>query len=176
MGRALLIIDVQNFYFEPDRLKEPLRASANARRILDRFREQGLPVFHIRHGRKSSRLSDKLLEDIHESVKPLEGEIIITKHTPGSFKGTDLLDQLKTLGVDELVICGMMSHMCVDTTTREAFDFDFKNTVIHDACTTRELIFLGATIPAEYVHATAMAALAFAFAKVVSCEEYLAQN
>lgn len=175
MNKALLIIDIQNFYFGKDGLKDPGQASQNARRLLDSFREKSLPVFHIRHEKDTSKLSEeeKHIVDIHEIVKPLPGEAVISKYTPGSFKGTSLLKQLKSGNIGELVICGMMSQMCVDTTTREAFDLDFKCTVVHDACATRSFEFNGLKVPAEFVHATAMSALAFAFAKVISCDEYL---
>jgi nicotinamidase-related amidase len=86
------------------------------------------------------------------------------------------LENLKAQNIEELVICGMMSHMCVDTTTREAFDLGFKCTVIHDACATRTLKFNNTEVPAAHVHASAMAALQFAFAKVFSSEEFFNQN
>ena len=175
MNKALLIIDIQNFYFGKDGLKGCEQASQNARRLLDSFREKNLPVFYIRHEIDTSHLSEeeKKTADIHDSVKPMDGEPVISKHSPGSFKGTSLLKQLKSRNIDELVICGMMSQMCVDTTTREAADLDFKCTVIHDACATRNFEFKGMEIPAEFLHAAAMSSLAFAFAKVISTEEYL---
>lgn len=175
MNKALLIIDIQNFYFGKDGLKGCEEASRNARRLLDDFRKKNLPVFHIRHEIDTSNLSEeeKHIADIHESVKPMANEPVISKHTPGSFKGTSLLEQLKSGNIGELVICGMMSQMCVDTTTREAFDLDFKCTVIHDACATRNFQFNGLEVPADHVHAVAMSALAFSFAKVISCDEYL---
>ncbi len=175
MGRALLIIDVQNFYFGENGLKDCIPASLNARRLLDRFREENLPVFHIKHEIDVPNLQEdeKHRADIHENVRPEPGEAVVSKQTPGSFKGTTLHRQLKDKEIDELVICGMMSQMCVDTTTREAFDLDYKCIVVHDACTTRNFEFKGVEIPADFVHATAMSALAFAFAKVISCNEYL---
>ena len=65
-----------------------------------------------------------------------------------------------------------MSHMCIDTTPRAAFDFGFRNTVIHDACATRDLAFEGLTIPAPHVHGAFMAALGMRYARVLSLEEF----
>lgn len=176
MSEALLIIDIQNFYFEGKScLDGHEKASLNAARLLDHFRKNNSPIFHIVHEQDKANLTEAeiRLRGIHASVQPREGEPIISKQTPGSFKNTLLQKLLKDKGISELVICGMMSQMCVDTTTREAFDLDYKCTVIHDACATRSFTFNGLEVPAEFVHATAMSALGFAFAKVTGCEEYL---
>jgi len=177
MSKALLIIDIQNFYFGENGTEGCIEASLKAQKLLYHFREQGLPVFHVKHDKDVSRLSDeqKKLVDIHENVKPIEGETIILKKTPGSFNGTNLLEKLKQNSIDELIICGMMSNMCVDTTTREAFDLNFKSIVIHDACATRAYNFNNKEIPASYMHASAMASLAYRFAKVISTKEFLNQ-
>ena len=174
--KALIIIDVQNFYFFGDgRLEGNLEAVQNAAAMLDHFRKNGLPVIHVQHVVDVSGLPPEQhsITDIHERIHPKEGEVVIRKHTPGSFNKTNLKAELDAMGVTELVICGMMSHMCVDTTTREAFDLGYAITVIHDACATRALEFNGIAIPAKYVHATSMAALAFAFAKLMSTQEYI---
>lgn len=80
---------------------------------------------------------------------------------------------LQTAGVEELIIGGAMSHMCVDATTRAAFDFGFACTVIHDACASRDLAFQGLTIPAAQVHGAFMAALGMRYARVISLEDFL---
>lgn len=172
---ALVIIDVQNFYFGDNGLEGSVEASLVTKNLLNRFRELGLPVIHVQHVGKTGQISpDKAhAYQIHDNVRPLDSELVIAKRTPGAFNGTELLTKLQTLGVDTLVICGMMSHMCVDTTTREAFDLGFKCTVVHDACATRALKFEGIDVPAAMVHSTAMAALSYAFAEVISCEELL---
>jgi nicotinamidase-related amidase len=174
MSKALIIIDVQNFYFGENGLEGNVEASLKIKTVLDHFRRNNLLVFHVMHIKKDIDINDPIFA-IHENVRPAEGETVIQKRTPGSFNGTDLLNELKERNVDEVVICGMMSHMCVDTTTREAFDLDFKCTVLHDACATRSLTFNGQTVPASHVHATSMAALAFAFARVISCDELMSE-
>ena len=81
--------------------------------------------------------------EIHESVAPLDGETVISKEHPNSFRDTVLEDELRKAGVDELVVCGMMTSMCVDATVRAAVDLGFDTTVAHDACATCELDFGG---------------------------------
>ncbi len=179
MGTALIIIDIQNFYFDQNGLSGNIEASLKAQTLLQYFREKKLPVFHVEHiGKPKSELTEeeKTAVRIHENVQPIAGETVITKTTPGSFNGTNLLEKLREANASELVICGMMSNMCVDTTTREAFDLGFKCTVIHDACATRAYDFNGTTVPAEYMHAAAMASIAFAFAEVQSAAEYLGER
>lgn len=179
MKEALIIIDIQNFYFYGERqLEGSIEASLKAAKILEVFRQKSLPVFHVQHMIDLSNVpkEQQSIADIHAHVKPMANEVILSKYTPGSFNGTGLNEKLKALGVDTLVICGMMSHMCVDTTTREAFDLGYKCTVLHDACATRALQFNGTTVPAAHVHATAMAALAFAFATVTSSDEFMGSN
>ena len=90
--------------------------------------------------------------EINESVRPLPAEALIQKHYPNAFRDTDLKEALTDAGVKEVIIGGAMSHMCIDATTRAAFDYGFKCTVIHDACATRDLVFEGLTIPAAHVH------------------------
>jgi nicotinamidase-related amidase len=97
----------------------------------------------------------------------LDNEYLVVKHTPNSFFETNLADILKQEGITDLVICGMMSHMCVDTTTRACKDFGIKVTLLSDACTTKDLIYNGKVIPAETVHDVFMASLNNMFASVI---------
>ena len=99
---------------------------------------------------------------------------MVLKHQVNSFRETDLKELLDRHGVEEVVICGAMSHMCVDAGTRAASDLGYKCIVVHDACATRDQEFEGKVVPAADVHAAFMAALQFGYAKLVSTEEYLA--
>ena len=72
------------------------------------------------------------------------------------------------------MICGAMSHMCVDAGARAASDLGYKCVVVHDACATRDQEFEGAVVPAAQAHAAFMAALRFGYARLVTTEEYLA--
>jgi nicotinamidase-related amidase len=112
--------------------------------------------------------------EIHESVGPLAGETVIVKHYPNAFLKTSLSAELQARGVRHLVVCGMMSHMCIDTSVRAAQDYGFSVTVLGDACATRDLSWDGETIPARTVHNAVMASLHGTFARVVRTEDFLA--
>jgi len=72
-----------------------------------------------------------------------------------------------------LVICGMMTHMCIDATTRAAKDFGFECTVIGDACATKDLEIDGRHIMATDVHASFLAALSYFYSTVKTTKDYL---
>ncbi|WP_029013224.1 cysteine hydrolase family protein [Niveispirillum irakense] len=177
--RALIVIDLQNDYFPGGKwtLSGVEEAAANAARLIAAARAAGEPVIHIRHefpttdapffvpGSKGS--------EIHPVVANHTDEPVVLKHQINSFRDTDLKELLDARGVEEVVICGAMSHMCVDACTRAAADFGYKVTVIHDACASRDLTFGKTTVPAAHAHAAFMAALGFAYATLLSTEDYL---
>ncbi|HKK02232.1 MAG TPA: cysteine hydrolase family protein [Desulfuromonadales bacterium] len=180
MSRALLIIDIQNDYFPGGAMElvgSP-EAGTNAGRLLAAFRAAGLPVAHIQHisGRPGATffLPETEGAEIHPCVTPLENEPVFLKHTPNSFRDTGLRTHLQELGIDELTIAGMMTHMCVDTTVRAAFDLGFSCTLAHDACATRDLAFAGQTVAAVQVQTAYLAALGAVFAGILPTEEILA--
>jgi nicotinamidase-related amidase len=108
---------------------------------------------------------------IHAALAPREGERVIVKHAPNSFFETGLDAAIAEARVTELTVCGMMTHMCVDTTTRAAKDRAIPITLLHDACATKDLTFGGETVPAALVQAAYMAALSGMFAKVIAARE-----
>ncbi|MCE1254372.1 MAG: isochorismatase family protein, partial [Anaerolineae bacterium] len=114
--------------------------------------------------------------NIHASVEPLLSETIIQKHFPNSFRQTTLLDSLQQLNIKSLVIAGMMTHMCIDATTRAAFDLGYECTVAGDACATRALKFKDNTVPALHVHHAFLAALQSTYAQVLTVNEILAER
>ena len=177
--KALLIIDIQNDYFKGGNceLINPQIASFNAKKILERFREKEIPIFHIQHINLRENATYFLPNTngvlIHETVKPLENEKVIFKNFPNSFSKTTLLNELKKQNIKELVICGMMTHMCIDTTTRAAFDFGFDCIVAYDSCCTKDLEFNKKKILAQDVHDSFMASLNGIFAKVLNTDEIL---
>lgn len=146
-------------------------ATAAAAVLLDRFRNSGLPVIHVRHESLQPGATFFLPETagaaISDKVLPISGEPVITKHFPNSFRDTDLLARLRAAAVSRVVICGAMSHMCIDATARAAADHGFSCTVASDACATRDLQFEKLTVPAAQVHAAFMAALAAAYGRAV---------
>ena len=177
MSSALLIIDIQNDYFPGGAmaLVTPEAAAANAAKLLAAFRAKKLPVFHAQHvsvrpGATFFLPNTKGVE-IHDSVKPLASETVFQKNFPNCFRNTELLEKLRAAGITKLTIAGMMTQMCVDTTTRAAADLGFSCSLAHDACATRELAFNGVKVPAEQVQLSYMAGLNGIFAKVLPAAE-----
>jgi nicotinamidase-related amidase len=179
MKTALLLIDIQNDYFDNGTmaLVGSEEASKNAKLILDRFRADDLPIIHIQHiATKPTAtffLPNTTGADIHKNVRPLGKEKVIIKHYPNSFRDTELLDYLRTLNIKDLVICGMMTHMCVDATTRAAKDFGFNCIVIADACATKDLEINGKKVKAEEVQKSFLAALNDFYSTVITTNQYL---
>ena len=161
---ALIIIDAQNTYCEgvmkldgiDNALKECLV-------LLDRFRQAGRPVFHIRHdaGPGSPYDVSNPIGQIVDSLSPAQGEAVITKNYPNSFAGTDLDSLIKKTGTNNLIIVGFMSHMCVNSTARGAFSLGYRPTVVASATATRSLPFkvTGEVIPSSILNAASLAAL-----------------
>lgn len=181
MNTALILVDIQQDYFPGGKMElvGSLDASHQAGQMLAYFRKENLPIIHVQHlsMRKDATFflpdTDGIL--FHENVRPLAGEKVIEKHFPNSFRDTGLKAYLDSLGVRELVICGMMSHMCVDATVRAAFDYGYTCLVAHDACATRGLVFNGVDISARHVHGAFMAALAAVYAGAQSTEEIISK-
>ncbi len=176
---ALVLIDYQNEYVDG---AMPLgeagaKATANARLLLDKAREDQVPVFHIaHHGEDNGKVFDPLSANVAivDDLKPLEDEKTITKKHPNAFYDTPLQELLTATGKQQVVFAGFMSHMCVSSSVRAAFDLGFQNFVCHDACATRALPNQEAErISAEVMHDTAMAALQDRFAALITTDELL---
>ncbi|WKZ41853.1 MAG: cysteine hydrolase family protein [Anaerolineales bacterium] len=183
MKTALLVIDIQKDYFPGGKfpLVNPEEAAKNAYMLLQCFREHGphkdARHIHIQH---ISLKPDAAFfvkgdsgSDIHDSVAHFEGEPIVYKHYPNSFRETNLLEMLKEWGIERVVITGMMTHMCVDATARAAADFGFKVIIAEDACATRDLVYGETIIPADLVHKAFLAALK-SYGQVMKSEEVIA--
>ena len=161
---ALIIIDAQNTYCEGIMQLEGVQpAMAECKKLLDRFRQAGRPIFHIRHDAGPGTPYDvsEPIGQIADIVAPSDGESVITKNYPNSFVSTDLDEQLKKAGVTNLILAGFMSHMCVNSTARGAFSLGYMPTVVASATATRALPskVTGNDVPAAQVHEAALAAL-----------------
>jgi len=176
---ALLIIDLQNDYFPGGamELEGAERAAARAAEALAAFRSKRLPVFHVRH--LSARPGATFFipgtpgAEIHQAVKPAPGEPVLEKNFPNSFRATELEARLEQAGVKHLVVAGMMTHMCVDASVRQAADLGFRVTLLADACAARAQSYAGESVPAKQVHTAFLAALNGLYAKVVPTAEAL---
>ena len=179
MKTALLLIDIQKDYFPGGKfpLVEPEKAAQKAYMLLQCFREHGGKHVHIQHisikPDATFFIRGDVGSDIHDAVAHFEGEPIVYKHYPNSFRETNLLEMLKEWGIERVVVTGMMTHMCVDATVRAAADFGFQDILAEDACATRDLQYGDSVIPAEHVHKAFLAALK-SYGRVMKSEELLA--
>ncbi|RXM41472.1 cysteine hydrolase [Chryseobacterium sp. CH21] len=179
---TLLIIDVQNDYFLGGKmeLEKAEQAGENARKVLGYFRKNRLPVIHIQHISTNEGAAFFLPNTegakINSLVSPREDEKIIIKHFPNSFRETDLLSYLQSKKIKNLVITGMMTDVCVEATTRAAFDFGFHNTIIGDATATRNRELNGEVVKSAEVQKSFLAgisALGNLYANVLNTNGFL---
>ena len=176
MKKALIVIDLQNDYFcggnmELQNIDEALQKTNE---LVDFARKQNYKIYFVQHfstregatffvpNTKGVELNDKL---------DIKNEIIMGKNYPNSFRDTILKNELENENIDNLIICGAMTHMCIDTTVRAGFDLGYKITLADDACATRDLQFKDKIIKAEDVHNGFMSALGSVFCEVKSTEE-----
>ena len=177
MTKALIVIDIQNDYFPGGKMElvGSVEAAVRASSVQALFREHGYPVLHIKHFALSPNATFFLPNtwgvEINESVAPITAELIIIKHYPNSFRETVLGQILANLQIKDLVVVGMMTHMCIDTSVRAANDLGFNVTLVSDACATKNLNFNGVEIEAAAVQGAYLAAIDGSFAKVVTAAE-----
>ncbi|BBE15973.1 isochorismatase [Aquipluma nitroreducens] len=179
MKPILLLIDIQNDYFSGGKMEliKMDEATENAQKLLSHFRKNKLPIVFIQHLATKPNASFFIPgtsgAEIHNSIRPLDNETVIIKNFPNSFRNTNLQEHLQSLNSTNLVICGAMSHMCVDTTTRAATDLGYSCTLIADACATRDLVFNDQKVKAADVQIAYMAALNGTFAQVISTDQFM---
>lgn len=168
---ALVMVDLQNTYREGVmRLEGVEEALVQARRVLDRARDLGRPVIHIRHDAGVGSPYDVTapIGQIADTVAPLSSEMVITKQYPNSFLYTPLDEELKRLGISNVVLAGFMTHACINSTARGSFNIGYQATIVANATATRDLPAVGGgVVPARDVQAATLAAAGDIFAVIV---------
>lgn len=133
---ALVIIDVQMGMFDQD---DPVHNGEQLLQILSdligRARRANVPVVYVQHNDRQF-VKGGPAWPIHPSIAPLDGEIVVQKRTPDSFHETNLRDELKKMGVKRLVIGGIQTEYCVDTTSRRAFSLGYDVTLVENGHST----------------------------------------
>ncbi len=168
---ALVLIDCQNTYRRGVMQLEGVEEALDeCRGLLDRYRAAGRPVIHIQHNAGPGSPFD-IHDDIGaiaSAVAPAPGEAVVVKQYPSSFEGTNLDELLKARGVKDLTIAGFMTHVCVNSTARAAFNRGYRATVVGDATATRSLATpAGEELPARVLQEASLTALSDIFAVVV---------
>ena len=168
---ALIMIDCQNTYRRGIMQLEGVEpAILEAQKLLEMARDLKVPVIHIQHDAGAGSPYDVRAEIgmISLEVAPIAGEAVITKHYPNAFIQTELDQQLKALGVHNIVLAGFMTHMCINSTAHGGFNLGYAPTVVASATATRALPASdGSVVPAAAVHAAALAATRDLYAVVV---------
>ena len=168
---TLVMIDCQNTYTQGVMGLEGVQAALDeAAALLDRARSAGIPIIHVQHSDGPGSLYDIEGESgaIVTRVAPRDGEAVVTKQYPNSFVETDFDDKLKAVGASNLVIAGFMTHMCVNSTARGAFNAGYAPTVVAAATATRSLPGVGGEpVTASSLQSASLAALSDLFAVVV---------
>jgi nicotinamidase-related amidase len=167
---ALILIDIQDFYFEGGKmaLSEPEKAELNAFKILKYFRENNGLVIHVKH---DSEPGGK----IRKMVEPQDNEKVYSKKKINIFADSDLNAYLKSKGIRKLVLCGMQTHMCLEAATRAGSDLGYKCTVISDACATRDLKLNEVTVKAADVHVSTLVTLK-SYSTIIGTDDFLIER
>ena len=183
LNTALLLVDIQDGFDEEEYWggnRNNKDAEHKAAEILHKWRQLGLPVFHIIHS--STNPISRLHEShpgfkIKDEVTPIEGEPVIIKHVNSAFIGTDLKERLDTQKITSLVIVGMTTNHCISTTTRMAGNLGYDTILISDATATFDRKGVnGETFSSEIIHQTTLANLDTEFAEVIDTSELLSRT
>ena len=177
---ALILVDIQKGFENEDYWggnRNNKDAEVICGRILRKWRELNLPIFHIRHS--STNPNSKLHKqnagfDFNENVLPQENEPIITKSVNSAFIGTNLKEQLDGLGITTLVIVGLTTNHCVSTTVRMSGNFGYETYLISDATATFDRIGVNdEKYDSEIIHLTTLANLNEEFATILDSKELM---
>lgn len=145
---ALLIIDVQvaMFSYENEVLYNGKEVLENISVLLNKARKSEVPVIYVQHTEldDSEFQRGKATWAIHPRIKPLDNEVIVEKTSCDSFYKTNLNDVLQEQGINKLIIAGMQTEFCVDTTCRRAFSMGYENILVEDAHSTFDSEMLNA--------------------------------
>jgi nicotinamidase-related amidase len=177
---CLLVVDMQNFFLDP---KSPtftpggLAILPNVAKLIKTFRKKKLPVIYTTHIHKSKEMDGGIMgwwwegmvlentkeAEIHPDLAPLPAEKIISKHRYSAFYNTDLEIVLRCLGITDLIVTGVMTNLCCESTARDAYFRDLRVFFLLDATGTVN----------EELHLATLKNLAFGFAYVSDSKDIL---
>lgn len=178
MTRALLVIDAQMEYFSGALpVSHPAGSLERILAAMDAAAAHGVPVAVIQHQAASPQAPVFATGgpgwELHPEVALRSRNILINKHLPGSFSDTDLGGWLEKVDADTVVICGYMTHMCCDTTSRQAFHRGLKVEFLSDATGTLDIANDAGQVSAEELHRAILVSQAARFAKVLSTQKWI---
>jgi nicotinamidase-related amidase len=178
MKKALLVIDVQNEYIDGKLpVTYPAGSLDNILKVMDAAIERKVPVVVVQH--------NSIQENAQTFVKGTHGwelyieianrpyDVLIEKNLPGSFTGTNLEDWIRLNGIDTITICGFMTQMCCDTTSRQAFHMGLNVEFLSDATGTLTIRNYAGEIKDEELHRAILVTQAMRFSKVISSGDWI---
>jgi nicotinamidase-related amidase len=173
MKRALLIIDVQNDYFNGERqIKYPQGSFENILKAMDIANEHEVTVIAVQHTPTVPGATRFVKGtpgwELHDKIKEKKYGYLVEKNFPGSFTNTELESILKKLGCDTVVIAGYMTQMCCDTTARQAFHMGYNVEFLSDATGTLAISTYAGSVTAEELHRAILVAQSMRFSTVMT--------
>ena len=177
---ALLVVDMQEFFLDPDSPTFPCGGPAilsTVKEMIDAFRASRRPVIFTKHVHHPGNLDSGIMgwwwkgmcvegspeSEIHRDIAPLAGEKVVSKHRYSAFYGTDLEIVLRCLGIEDLVVSGIMTNLCCESTARDAYFRDFRVFIPAD----------GTASINEEMHCASLLNLAFGFAYVAGARSII---
>lgn len=136
---ALLIVDVQNGVLgKENETYKSEKLLSNLEHIIGKARKADVPIIYVQHNEAGQLESNTFDWRVNERIAPEAGDIRIQKHHPSSFHDTSLEKELRRLGINKLVIGGLQTEWCIDSTIRHAFSLGFDVTVVADGHSTMD--------------------------------------
>ena len=195
---AMIVVDMQNDFVQEGAPIEIPRARTmvpRLNRLLDVCRRHQIPVIYIHHVIRGGDIDAGRLADHHEAIRhnhaiiagtpnveiyeglnPQPGDLVVAKPRYSAFYGTDLEAILRSKGIDSLIIGGTVTHVCCESTTRDAFSRDYKVIFLSDGNAAGDLPDLGfGPVSAEEIQKVVLTVLAMCFAQVASIDEVIAE-
>ena len=181
---ALIVVDIQNEYYAGKDFRGQMvipdgdKVLKNSQKLVSYAHQKGMPVYFVRHiAPKDSPLfaEGSVYAKFHQDLQPSARDAIITKATPSSFVGTDLDAQLKKKGIKKVIVIGLMTHMCISSTARDAVPLGYNVIIPEDATATRDLDDgQGGVVDHKALQRAALAGVADVVAEIMTTKDVMA--
>jgi nicotinamidase-related amidase len=179
MKRALIVVDVQNEYFEGGALpiSYPPQSFEQIKKAIESAQKAGVMVVLVQHTSLKENagafVRGSHLWEFHNEIKTIKPDLYIEKNHASSFVGTDLNYRLRSLGIDTVAIVGYMTQNCCDATARDASQLGFNVEFLSDANGTLAFSNNAGEVSAEELHRAFLVAQAFGFSRVLNFNEWV---
>lgn len=179
MKRALIVVDVQNEYFDGGALpiSYPPRSFEQIKTAIAKAQEEGIFTVLVQHTSLKENagafVRGSHLWEFHDEIKKIKPDLYIEKNHASSFVGTDLNYRLRTLGINTVTIIGYMTQNCCDATARDASQLGYNVEFLSDANGTLAFSNSAGEVSAEELHRSFLVAQAFGFSRVLTLDEWI---